>query len=102
MHFICDTHHSYSLILYDDWLSFFPSVYPHLQNAKNKAYFLKFIFNWNTTALQCCVSFCSKTVWNSFTYTEIASLSHPSRSAQSTKLSSLRYKNIYATYLFYT
>ena len=33
--------------------------------------FLKFIFNWRITALQCCIGFCHITKWISQTYTRV-------------------------------
>ena len=56
---------------------------------------------WSLIALQCCVSFYCITHWISHMYTNIPSLSgllptfptsHPSRSSQSTELSSLCYR----------
>ena len=55
-------------------------------------------FNWGTVALQCCVCFCCPSTWISYVHTYSRSLlglppslpsSHPSRSSQSTRLSSL-------------
>ena len=36
--------------------------------------FFKFIFNWRTIALQCCVGFCHTTMWISHKYTTISFL----------------------------
>ena len=60
----------------------------------------KFISNWRIIALQCCLGFCHITTWISQKYAYSPSLfshqlpppSYPSRSSQSTGLSSLCYR----------
>ena len=68
-----------------------------LHTSHHKLLSFMFIFNWRVTDLQRCIHFCSVTMWISSKHTYIPSLwsslppqpFHPSRSSQSTKLSSL-------------
>ena len=83
-----------------DMLSSFLSIFIYNIYKTDLKYTLTF-FNWSIIAVQCCFSFCYTTALVSYIYMYIPSLlslpptpppAHPSRSSQSTRVSSLWYR----------